>query len=236
MGEKAMQPAISVIMPVFNGARFVERAIDSVLDQTFAAWELLVTDDGSTDNSTAIIHRCSLHADQRIRLLTQSNRGISAARNTALREARGELVAYLDCDDEFYPDHLANVWRNRERADCLLFSYDVLDERSGEASIHDTASKLEFVSTYGVCVPLGIVHHRALLDRVGLFNESFGIHKGTITEDADLQMRFARAGASFAAIPGRSGLYHLRADSISRNYPDPPEIHEINLGPKRIPL
>lgn len=101
----ATSPDISVVMPVFNGERFLAVGIDSVLKQSHRNIELLVIDDGSTDNSANIVHSFN---DPRIRLiLNGSNQGVIRTRNRGIREARGECIAFLDCDDIALPERLA---------------------------------------------------------------------------------------------------------------------------------
>lgn len=98
-------PRVSVILPVFNRAATIRRCVDSVRAQTLADWELVVVDDASSDESAAII---TSDGDARIRLLRhERNRGAAAARNTAMREAHGEYVAWIDSDDEWMPEKLA---------------------------------------------------------------------------------------------------------------------------------
>lgn len=96
---------ISIILPCYNCQDYVGRAIDSVIGQSFADWELLIVDDGSTDQSPEIIRQ---HAadDPRIRVFTQQNGGVSKARNLALANARGDYVALLDSDDWLPPKSL----------------------------------------------------------------------------------------------------------------------------------
>ena len=96
-------PRASVILPVFNRAAWVARAIDSVLAQTYLDFELIVVDDGSTDGTAAILAGFG----DRIRVLRQENLGTYAARNLGLRCARGELIAFADSDDSWHPDRLA---------------------------------------------------------------------------------------------------------------------------------
>jgi hypothetical protein len=99
-------PRISVLMPVFNAAAFVGRAMESVQDQTIQDWELIVVDDGSTDESAAIAADRAA-SDARIHLHRQVNRGIGGAMNQALTLARAPLIAVLDSDDLMYPERLA---------------------------------------------------------------------------------------------------------------------------------
>jgi len=102
---------VSVIVPLFNKAPYITRALDSIANQTFKDFEIIVVDDGSTDDSRV---RASAHPDSRIRVLSQTNAGPGAARNRGIAEARGELLAFLDADDEWLPDYLATGVRTFE--------------------------------------------------------------------------------------------------------------------------
>lgn len=106
------KPRISVVMPLYNKEHEVERAIRSVLAQSFTDFELIVVNDGSTDRS---VDQVSCFADLRIRLVHQNNQGVSAARNRGVEESKSDLVAFLDADDEWLPEFLATIWRLSER-------------------------------------------------------------------------------------------------------------------------
>ncbi len=209
-------PDISVVMPVYNGERFVRRAVASLLAQTITGWELLAVDDASTDPSAAILDEYA-RADPRVRVIRHEvNRGQAAARNTALRAARGGWLAYLDNDDEFYPGHLAAVAGNASAGDVLVFRYDQFDERPRSGSFGrmwewDPAAHRHRFPADNVFVPLGVAHRRELIDRTGGFDETL-----VVDEDTDLWRRFAAAGAAFAFRAEKSGLYHIRAASQSR--------------------
>jgi glycosyltransferase involved in cell wall biosynthesis len=98
--------SVSVIIPLYNKAPYIQRALESVVTQTYANFEVVVVDDGSTDGGDEIVARCS---DPRVKLIRQKNAGPGAARNRGLREARGEFVAFLDADDEWLPEFLAKA-------------------------------------------------------------------------------------------------------------------------------
>src|SRR5258706_7823750 len=98
-------PAVRIVPPVYNAARFLAEAIESAQRQTFDDFEMLIVDDGSKDDTAGITEEFAAH-DPRIRLIRQRNAGTAAARNTAIRAARGELFALLDSDDVWLPEFL----------------------------------------------------------------------------------------------------------------------------------
>jgi glycosyltransferase involved in cell wall biosynthesis len=129
------QPAISVVMPLYNKERDVARAIRSVLAQTFADYELIVVNDGSTDGGPAVARSFQ---DPRIRHLDQENAGVSCARNRGVREAKAELIAFLDSDDEWKPAFLETILDlNRIFPDCKVFAtaYYVHSQNSGRRPV-----------------------------------------------------------------------------------------------------
>lgn len=95
-------PLVSVVVPNYNCGRFLRDAIDSVLQQSYAAREIIVVDDGSTDDSLAVLEPYG----DRIRVVSQRNQGVSVARNTGIQHSRGELIAFLDADDMWRPEKL----------------------------------------------------------------------------------------------------------------------------------
>ena len=98
-------PVISVIIPVYNVGAYLDQCVQSVKKQTFSDWELILIDDGSTDNSPQICDRHSKD-DARIHVVHQPNHGVAFSRNTGIRMARGEWVAFVDSDDWLEPDYL----------------------------------------------------------------------------------------------------------------------------------
>jgi len=105
---EAPRPFFSVVVPTYNRAHLITPTIRSVLDQSFAELELLVVDDGSTDDTAAVVAR---FPDPRLRYLPVSNRERGAARNLGLQSARGDYVVFLDSDDEFDPRHLETLFK-----------------------------------------------------------------------------------------------------------------------------
>lgn len=101
--EFTPKPTISIIMPAYNAAAYIDQAIDSVVNQSYRNWELLVVNDGSADQTAEVVAR---YKDRRVRLISQDNKGRSQARNTALAVARGDYIAFLDADDYYSPEKL----------------------------------------------------------------------------------------------------------------------------------
>lgn len=117
-------PKVSVIMPLYNKEADVERAMKSVLSQTFGDFEVIVVNDGSTDKSPLIVRAIN---DSRIRVIDQENAGVSAARNRGIQEARADLIAFLDADDEWMPTFLETILDLRERyPECKVFASNYL--------------------------------------------------------------------------------------------------------------
>jgi glycosyltransferase involved in cell wall biosynthesis len=101
-----MTPRVSIIVPAYNAAAYLPYAIDSVLAQTYQDWEIVIVDDGSTDNTRAVVDAYRSRLRDRLQYIFQPNRGVSAARNHGIRAARGEFIALLDADDVWLPQRL----------------------------------------------------------------------------------------------------------------------------------
>ena len=194
--EGRTAPKVSVVLPTYNSAHFLGTAIQSVLGQTFQDWELIVVDDGSTDNTRDVV---AAFLDPRIRYVHQENRGAPAALNAGLRLARGAYVAFLGADDRWLAQKLALQVAQLDGlplkvamvyADLHLVSLEdntvlgrFLDGR--EPPRGRVLSQL--VRTEGSFIhPCASLIRREVFDRVGLFDESLKTH-----EDWDLWIRIA---------------------------------------------
>ena len=111
---------ISVIIPLYNKEKQIARTLQTVLEQTFQAFEIVIVDDGSTDGSVQEIEQIK---DSRIRLIHQQNGGVSAARNRGITEARYDLVAFLDADDEWKPTYLETQYQLYQKyPECSVYA------------------------------------------------------------------------------------------------------------------
>jgi glycosyltransferase involved in cell wall biosynthesis len=113
-------PSVSVVVPAYNAARYLDISIPSVLAQTWTDFELIVVDDGSTD---ATAEKVGGFQDPRVRLVSQVNRGLAGARNAGIRAARGEFIAFLDADDLWHPEKLARHVEHLRRRPLVGVSY-----------------------------------------------------------------------------------------------------------------
>ena len=210
-------PAVSVIMPAYNVAPYVEAAIRSVQAQTFVDFELLVVDDGSTDTSAAIVERLAVQ-DARIRLIRQENRGLAAARNTALRHARGRLMALLDSDDLWEPRFLeAQTAILADRPDVDIVTGNGWTLGSHEDGLParpwpDPRPAPDLWTILGdeFSVFIMAVFRRRVYDTIGGFDEMLRTN-----EDFDFWLRAAIAGFTFARNDEPLGHYRRRDDSLS---------------------
>ena len=194
------KPAISVIIIFLNAEKFIGEAIDSVFAQTEKDWELLLVDDGSTDDSAAIAKGRAAEAPSRVRYLRHpgnENRGMSASRNLGIREARGEFIAVLDADDVWMPTRLERhlgILRAHEEVGMVygptLYWHSWSDEGGtrdtprnhvGELShepgrpVSPPDALLSFLQTGGRSVPgiCSLLARRHVVQSVGGFEESF---------------------------------------------------------------
>lgn len=122
----------SVVIPLYNKEKFIKHTIQSVLDQTFQDFEIIIVNDGSTDGSVEVVKQFE---DERIHLIEQKNAGVSAARNRGIQEAKYDLIAFLDADDEWLPNHLEEMaYLKNKYLICKVFAtnYKIVDTTSKE--------------------------------------------------------------------------------------------------------
>src|ERR1700752_3699749 len=103
--ETAKTHLVSIIIPCYNAEKYIDRSIESILNQTYKDFEIIIINDGSTDNSEEVIKKY-LTLDNRVKYLKQVNQGVSATRNKGIELAKGEILAFLDSDDVWEPENL----------------------------------------------------------------------------------------------------------------------------------
>ncbi|WP_236584221.1 MULTISPECIES: glycosyltransferase family A protein [unclassified Nitratiruptor] len=183
-----ISPLFSVIIPVYNRANVIKRAIESVLHQTYKDFELIVVDDGSTDETPKILEQYP------IQVIRQENRGVSAARNSGIKAAKGKIIAFLDSDDEWKKNHLETHAEFFEKnPDYTIHQTDEIWIRNGKflnkKKIHQKKSGYIFYDSLHLCLisPSAVAIKKELFDEVGLFREDF-----EVCEDYELWLRITK--------------------------------------------
>jgi glycosyltransferase involved in cell wall biosynthesis len=211
-------PRVSITIPTYNCAHFIERAIRSILAQSYTDYEIVIVDDGSTDNTRVVLAPFG----DRIRYIYQANGGLSAARNTALAHAGGELIAYLDADDLWYPDRLERqVAFLDANPGCGFVHSDVtvIDE-------HDRIIHQRFNAETGRPVPQGpcvldllrrchvqvpsVLERRICVERAGSFHPRL-----KTAQDYLHWIRIAMSGMAVGYIAEPLALYRRTTSSLS---------------------
>lgn len=222
-------PSISVVMPVYNVERSVLYAVQSVLSQTFEDFELIIVDDGGTDLSMAI---CVSFHDPRIRIISQTNRGLAGARNTGIAAAQGHYIALLDSDDTWHPEKLALHKIHLDNNPHVGVSYSgsrFMDE-NGTLLRQAQRPKLAKISAKDILTrnPVGNgsapVIRKAALDSIAFFHQSetsricYFDETFRQSEDIELWVRLALQGSYvFEGIEGLLTQYRIAAGGLSSN-------------------
>jgi glycosyltransferase involved in cell wall biosynthesis len=211
---------ISVVIPLYNKEPHIARAIDSVLGQTVPDFDIIVVDDGSTDKGAEIV---TAYADPRIRILRQDNQGASSARNRGIYEAKADLIAFLDADDEWEKDHLETILRLRRNfpkagayttayvhvfpiGETFPAKYEAIPPAPWEGLLQDYFKSVAYGETPVWSSAVAIPGH--VFGRVGVFNvgENLG-------EDLDM---WGRIALHFDIAFSWQGKAHYREDAIGR--------------------
>jgi glycosyltransferase involved in cell wall biosynthesis len=186
------RPTVSIVLPTYNRAQLLPRAIASIEAQTFTDWELILVDDGSTDDTKAVATGFAARLGGRMRYISRPNGGCGAARNTGIDAARGEFVAFLDSDDEFLPTKLARqleLFALRPELGLVYSDYSFIDVAGvRHASVFDEMSPIarevparevadglhvctgslfdSLIRSYFVATIVGMVRREVLGDRI----------------------------------------------------------------------
>jgi len=207
-------PVISVILPTFNRGHSIVAAVESVVRQTYTDWELLVVDDGSTDNTEALLAPL-VEKEPRIRYMKQKNRGAPMARNAGINDSFSEYVTFLDSDDLYLPEHLASraaVMSSDPSLDLISGGF------TGDTDIHvpDYRNPAEMVHI-SECILGG-----TMFGRRRMFEELDGFSDVAYAEDTDLWQRAIKAGFNVRKIDApKTYVYRQSNDSITRNHTPP---------------
>ena len=193
MAPQVGKPSVSVVIPVFNGAPFVAKAVASVRAQTVKDVEIIVVDDGSTDGTQAVL--ADLQRTDGITWFQQDHGGPARSRNRGIEAARGEFVALLDCDDIWLPEKLEaqlDIVRRRPDVGVVHTDFDIVDEKGTLlqriAARHSNEPLVQAFVGGHIALPSTILMNRRVLEKVGALNpDLYG------SEDSDLNVRLYAA-------------------------------------------
>lgn len=208
-------PTASVIIPAYNQAQYLGEAIQSVLNQTFRDYELIVVDDGSTDYTSEML---SGFEDPRLRIIRQSNGGLSAARNRGIRETSAPFVTFLDADDLFMPDNLnllCTALVNNREIGLVAGGVRIIDQAGQfllERVIRPESFSLDHLLLENPFAIGGILVRRNWFDRIGAFDETL-----SPCADWDLYLRLAAAGCRMMGLEDIVVAYRNHQAQMTRS-------------------
>jgi glycosyltransferase involved in cell wall biosynthesis len=212
-------PKISVLMPVYNGERYIREAVESVLDQTFGDFELLALDDGSTDKSAAILREYEAR-DGRVRVFSRENRGLVLTLNELIAKARGHYLARMDADDICLPPRFEKQleFLDSHREYVLVGSFQEVINSSGQriGVIRHPINheEIDHLQLKGCCC----LSHSSVMLRASAVKSLNGYDpQFAYAEDLELWLRMAEHG-KIANIPEVLILYRIHEDSISESH------------------
>ena len=214
---------ISAIVPVYNTEKYVSRCIESIIEQTFADWELILVDDGSSDGSLNILRKYE-NEDPRIKVICQENAGPGIARNTGIKYASGEYIVFVDSDDRISNDYFEKL--SRETADVVFIDIDQVDEdyhviSQEHMSTYKSLLKDDFLRSQMTGKILwGGVRKAVKSDLLSKNNIRFTDHQ--VGEEAIYSFLLLHYAASFSFIEGSVYEYVNRAGSQSDTKDDDP--------------
>jgi glycosyltransferase involved in cell wall biosynthesis len=230
-------PLVSAIVPAYNAERFISRTLDSILAQTYQAFEVIVVDDGSTDRTAEIVDEYQ-RRDHRVKLLKQHNGGVSAARNLGIANAQGEFIAPVDADDLWYPTKLEKQIACFAQADAhlgLVYTWSAMvdedDRLTGRwiASHQAGTVLLALICQNFIGNASAPLIKKAAIERVGCYNLELKIGNRQGAEDWDLYIKIAEHYA-FAVVPEFLTAYRQVSGSMSRNFSAMEEFVAMVLG------
>jgi glycosyltransferase involved in cell wall biosynthesis len=207
---------VSVIMPAYNAANYIAESIESVINQSYPHWELLVVDDGSTDDTATIVKRFGA-TDQRIKYLYQQNGRQGKARNLAIQNSNGKYIAFLDADDKWTSDKLTIQTKliSEDKNTDLLFSqgYSLTNSQVEDYNVEvktawNSDNFADFVQQNRIPILAVLVKKEALL-QVGGFTEDADIQNA---EDYHLWLKLLIADKVFKSIPDRLFYYRVHSN------------------------
>lgn len=213
-------PLVSVVLPVYNAEKTIGRAVESILEQTFSNFELLIINDGSTDRTSKII---SDFSDPRISILSQENKGLVLSLNRGIESAIGKYIARMDADDISLPGRLEKQvsFLGKNPSYAIVGTATKIIYEDGKKGIRyrprNTADIRKNIVRICPFTHSSVMIRKNVFDRVGLYDSSMDGSKELLVEDYDLWVRILAAGYDMANLSDVLMVYNRGCDSILRN-------------------
>jgi len=216
--SKTITPLVSVVIPTYNHAHFLGRAIQSVLDQTYKNWEAIVIDNHSTDNTDEVLRKFT---DERIRALKIHNNGvIAASRNMGIQAARGEWIAFLDSDDWWKSQKLEVCLRKvKKRVDLVYHSLEIVNEFSGDEGVRVNGCWqlkkpviIDLLLNGNTISNSSVMVRKKVLDTIGEIDENIYM---VGAEDYNTWLRIATTTDGFLRVNKPLGCYYVHENNYS---------------------
>lgn len=200
MSKMTSSPLVSIVVTVYNKEAYIAETLDSVRNQIFSDFEVIIVNDGSTDQSAKVIKKIC-ESDKRFNLIQQTNAGVSAARNRGFSLANGELIQFLDGDDLLLPEFLlrtVELLDKNPKTDIVHTSWErinVRGEKIGEQRAPNPSDYLKEILLGNLFAPSAMLFRRSILEKAGPFLDGM-----TTAEDWEHIARCAKSGAKFLEI------------------------------------
>lgn len=227
-------PLISIIVPCYNCDKYIERCIVSLTKQTYSNFEIIAVNDGSTDNTLELLNGIA-RTDTRLRVITQDNAGVSAARNRGIEEARGRYVVFCDADDFVEANYIADFINIPYSSSSLLIQYPMLYDESTKRLRH-LQNKNPVVGIYNI--KEGIIKANLLqngypfgklFDTAIVRNHSLQFRNDiSYKEDLIFNLEYLQCVNSIVIIPGSDYRYCKHPNSLSSQWRPPEDVIAIN--------
>lgn len=217
MGIQISANRVSIIIPCYNGSRFIKETIESCINQTYQNIEIIVIDDGSTDNSANIVKQI---IDDRIKYYYQTNQGLSAARNTGIIKSTGQFIMFLDADDTVLADKIERQveWLNMHPDFDLVACNYLRSDAQGKilhqvGQTHGELLLKDFLSRNPIAV------HTAMIRKRGIPKHLFFDTTLKSAEDWDFWIRMLLSGSKFYRLPQALVTYRILENAMTSNVP-----------------
>lgn len=224
---------VSIIVPAYNAEKTIHNTIDSVLNQSYKEWELLIINDGSTDNTEKV---CSNFKDIRIKIINQTNQGLSAARNTGLRNSKGDYICFVDSDDWISPEYISTLYSslNKENSDIAVCGIKMI--KNASVDIISVKNNCSFENLFGnrdflVLFETGLLNSSCnkLYKKEIIVKESLLFRNLALVEDIEFNIHYFQYTQKISIVKDALYNYELNNSQLTLKASEEMFINYINI-------